>query len=342
MKALLGNQKIVLVGGLGLILLMIVACWFFLPGFKSGLTTTFGGIFGNTSNAVASLGGNNNPTAPADGSNLQPVVNQQGDIDFLEGKPKPEPTPVKDPYEKYPILGQVNLLPTTGSAVLLQDGIHSVLMDTSSKEDGDLLIQQLNKHGVKSLRYLILTNYHPEALGGATTVLENFKVDYIILSENVTKEPSGQALISYLNSKHLLYTVVTGQGRYPLDKGVLEMYQTHESGSLIGVFYLNSTKLVFTNDITVIDKERYKLLPKRIDALFLSHRKDSYTVPEGLVEYLEPKNVVSVGNSESSLSLLKSSLPTAEYNNKFLSASDAFTFLLNGFTVKLDGEEKAR
>jgi len=336
LKFSLKDSRILISLGVLLLILVFVGVYILVPDFRSGISATMSQLFGNTSSAVSDIA-----TKPSQ-SNFDPstgqyqsIITEEGDLDFFNN---PEQQPVEeehDPYADYPVTARIISLNTEGASYLIQDGIYWVLVDTSTGRDTDKILSVLKENQVKSLRYLIITNYNTFALGGAEKILDSIPVDFIVVAESVVTEEEGKPLLRYFDQKRLLYTVGSKHGRYPLDQGVLEVHQTHEKGSLMLTYYHGASKIVFTGDLMRIDEDRLDLLPTYIDALYLSYRRPEYEIPSGLIDHTKPKALYATGTgSLTATKKLLSTLTTAEYANHFYNLDSTLEFVLNGYTIK--------
>ena len=70
-----------------------------------------------------------------------------------------------------------------GDAVLLEQGGEYALIDTGTPTSKEALTFYLDAHGVRSLKYLILTHFHADHIGGALQILENFQVETVLMPD---------------------------------------------------------------------------------------------------------------------------------------------------------------
>lgn len=70
-----------------------------------------------------------------------------------------------------------------GSSTLIQNGKSGILIDAGEKEYGQVVIDYLEKVGIKSLEYVVASHPHSDHIGGLDDVLYKFPVDTIIMPE---------------------------------------------------------------------------------------------------------------------------------------------------------------
>ena len=70
-----------------------------------------------------------------------------------------------------------------GSSTLIQEGASGILIDAGEKDYGQVVIDYLEKVGIKSLEYVVASHPHSDHIGGLDDVLYAFPVDTIIMPE---------------------------------------------------------------------------------------------------------------------------------------------------------------
>jgi competence protein ComEC len=76
-----------------------------------------------------------------------------------------------------------------GDSILIESSEQYMLIDAGNNDDGDMLIEYLQKEGVQKLDYLISTHPHEDHIGGMDDIINNFQVDTIFMPdvEHTTK-----------------------------------------------------------------------------------------------------------------------------------------------------------
>lgn len=321
------NKKVIIASVSGLLVVIIFVVLLLTP-IGSGVMSMIKGIKDNTGNAISP------PTNDYgfEGGEV-PVVSDEGNPNFLN----------EEPYDIYaqglPISLKVTSFKLSGNATLVQNDGYNVLIDSSSSADVSKLIEQLKQLGVEKIRYFITSNYNETAVGGATSIVKAFPVDYIVLAENVTEQAEGKSFVSYLDSSKLLYTIPTGTARYVLGSTIIELIQTHTGGSLLTVLYDGNTKMVITGDITQISPEAYEQLPTNVDTYLVSARKSVYTFPEGIIDKIKPKKIYMTGTNKEAVDKVSKEVSTLSLDFYHSTNQNPLTILSNGKDVAFEDKD---
>ncbi len=68
-------------------------------------------------------------------------------------------------------------------AIFMQTKNHNIILDCGEKDDGDKIVDLLNQKGVSNIDYLFLTHFDSDHVGGLPYVMENVKIDKIIVPD---------------------------------------------------------------------------------------------------------------------------------------------------------------
>ena len=68
-------------------------------------------------------------------------------------------------------------------ALVLQQGGHTVLIDTGEKDDGDKIVRFLKNQGIHAVDLLVITHFDKDHVGGAVNVLKHLDVNSILMPE---------------------------------------------------------------------------------------------------------------------------------------------------------------
>ena len=121
-----------------------------------------------------------------------------------------------------------------GDSVLIEQNGEYALLDTGTPASADAVVAYLQNHGVTRLRYLLLTHFHADHIGGALRVVQNFPIQTVILPDlELAPMPTSAAalnLLEALNQKQEaseLETTVPAIGdTFALGAGELEVIGT--------------------------------------------------------------------------------------------------------------------
>ncbi len=88
-----------------------------------------------------------------------------------------------------------------GDAVLLEQGGEYALIDTGTPASSDALTFYLDAHGVRTLKYLVLTHFHADHIGGAADLLQNFRVQNVLLPDlDLAPAPTSSTALELLEA----------------------------------------------------------------------------------------------------------------------------------------------
>lgn len=83
---------------------------------------------------------------------------------------------------------QIHFLNTgISDAILIKDNENFYLVDTGAKYSGDYVVNYLKKLGVENIKEVIITHYHDDHYGGLKAVIDNFKIEKLMLSPHKLK-----------------------------------------------------------------------------------------------------------------------------------------------------------
>ncbi|MEG1800728.1 MAG: MBL fold metallo-hydrolase [Oscillospiraceae bacterium] len=112
------------------------------------------------------------------------------------------------------------------SSSLIASGGKYCLIDAAKTDDGtDTPVGYLKQAGVKEIELLVLTHFHADHIGDALLVLDNFKVNTILIP-NLTQENTPTTtfftkLMDAVEQKGIKLKVAKKGDRYPIGKGEL-------------------------------------------------------------------------------------------------------------------------
>lgn len=94
-----------------------------------------------------------------------------------------------------------------GSACLIQNGNHNMLIDAGENTCEELIVQYLNDLNVSHLEYVIGTHPDSDHVGGLDAVIDNFDIDTVFLSAITDKDTKTcKDVLASLDAKQLTYS----------------------------------------------------------------------------------------------------------------------------------------
>lgn len=103
-------------------------------------------------------------------------------------------------------------------AILIQDGKTFTLIDGGDNDDEGLMVDYLNNQGVKDIKYLIATHSHADHLGGLDSVVKNFNIENVFVSNGSAETKSYRDFINALANKGLSPSVPLENNKFYLDR----------------------------------------------------------------------------------------------------------------------------
>ena len=192
-----------------------------------------------------------------------------------------------------------------GDSILIHSNHKNVLVDTggvSYGEDGTIFYNTtypiLKMDGIKKIDYLIITHGDKDHIGEAKTLLDNMKVNKIILNCNE---------LNYLEKEILNKKTILGEEGTSFQVGDFSFYQLNEcmdnendSSQVYIVNYKNIYNILLTGDASI--KTEKTILQKydlpEIDILKVGHHGSKTSSSKEFVDTINPKySVISVGKN---------------------------------------------
>ncbi len=203
-----------------------------------------------------------------------------------------------------------------GDSSLIKYKNEAILIDTggsvSFKEDewkkkkeyhiSDSTITFLKSIGVSKINYLVLTHGDADHMGEAVNLVENFKVEKVILNcgetNNLEKE-----LIKILEKKNIKYNFCVKELKVSNNKLYFlqtKEYDNENDNSIVTYLNIHNKKFMFMGDASInVEKkilEKYKVT--NIDFLKVGHHGSDTSSSKEFINSVNPKySIISVGKN---------------------------------------------
>lgn len=208
----------------------------------------------------------------------------------------------------YPIIHNTSYLNMIdvgqGDSILLHSNNESILIDTGgtittneSKIVKNTTIPLLKSLGVRELKYLILTHGDADHMGEAKYLIENFKVENIIINSGKT---------NYLEEEliNIRKDIIKGNEELQISCGDFELiqlneeYQDENTSSQIYYVTNGNINILLTGDASI--ESELNLLNKydlpEIDILKVGHHGSKTSSSTKFIDYIKPKySLISCG-----------------------------------------------
>ena len=103
-----------------------------------------------------------------------------------------------------------------GDATLITCGQHAMLVDCGKNIKGRMVSDYVREQGIERLDYLILTHPDNDHIGGAPVILEDFRIENILVSSYAKASSEYELLMSVLEQKDLEIRVPVPGEEYAL------------------------------------------------------------------------------------------------------------------------------
>lgn len=198
--------------------------------------------------------------------------------------------------------------------LILVDG-KAILIDTSTAKERDKLVSYIDKLGIKEFEYIVLTHPDEDHIGSADHIINNYKINNVILSpkEHTTatyermieaieaKAESGE-IKEVINPQDMLgESIMVGELELKMLGPIGEFSKTDMNNpSVVMMARWGNTKVLFTGDAETKAEER--IIERfgnelKCDVLKLGHHgSHSSTWESGLLDYAKPSiGIISCG-----------------------------------------------
>ncbi|KPI53742.1 metallo-beta-lactamase [Clostridioides difficile] len=190
-------------------------------------------------------------------------------------------------------------------AILIQDGKTFTLIDGGDNDDENLMVDYLNNQGVKDIKYLIATHSHADHLGGLDSVIKNFNIENVFVSNGSAETKSYRDFINALANKDLSPSVPLENNKFYLEDSYFEVLNTNggdttNEQSLVLVYTNGNDKVLFTGDAE--EGTEKEILPKldKVDLLKVAHHGSRSSSSQAFLDKVDPEYAVLLvgkGNS---------------------------------------------
>lgn len=232
-------------------------------------------------------------------------------------------------------------------SILISNSNFNMLIDAGNNEDGPKLVTYFKEElNIEKFDYVVGTHPHEDHIGGLDDIINNFKIDNILLPDATTTTKTFEDVLDTIANKKLEITIPEVNSEFNLGEAKLKVIYTGTDES-----DLNNTSIVlkmtfgnfsylFTGDAT--SKTENIILEKDIDVdiLKVGHHGSSYSSSELFLSKVTPKYaIISAGENNSY------NHPTPEtierikkHTNEIYTTNELGTILLtsDGTNIKFD------
>lgn len=196
-----------------------------------------------------------------------------------------------------------------GDATLITCGEHAMLIDAGPDEKGTAIQLYLQKQGISSLDYIVITHYDTDHAGGADVILQKFDCQTIIMPDYVQDNTAYRNIIQVMKGKNYKFTTPVAGTEYMLGDAKITLlspvgaYTDDANNNSICLRVDHGTNsFLFTGDA---DSSIEKALMASgqnldVDVFKIAHHGSKYSNSEEFIKKISPKYaVISCGANNS-------------------------------------------
>ena len=142
-------------------------------------------------------------------------------------------------------------------SIIINGSKSTVVIDCGEKGDGKDIVKFLEKRGVTSIDYLIITHYDKDHVGGAAKVINNFDVQNVLAPDYSEANPETEKYNDALKKKNISPKLLTEDLSFELDGAEYTVFAPDQTFygpdndndfSLVTRLDYNDTSFVFAGD----------------------------------------------------------------------------------------------
>ena len=180
----------------------------------------------------------------------------------------------------------------------------SILIDGGNRDDKDYILSYLSKEGVKDIKLVVATHPHEDHIGSLRDVLNNIKVDKIILPTIDADSLVYTNLLYSIEENEVEEVRILGQSSFDIGEATFKIlspikeYSDKNNSSIVIKMIYGETSFLFTGDI---EKEAEKDILEtgvdiRADVLKVPHHGSKTSSTEEFLGAVSPQiSVIQVG-----------------------------------------------
>ena len=192
-----------------------------------------------------------------------------------------------------------------GDCSLIQYKDKNILVDTGDEVYSSKVVKYLNKNGVNSLDYIIISHPHLDHIGGLINIISNIKTNKIIMREIphevLVKEYNIDNLLLFAEENHIEIHYPSFGEQIVLDKLslkflFLDKYDNINDSSLVTEFAYYDKQITFTGDIEETAEKYLSNFIAKTDILKVAHHGSKTSSNPEMLSKLKPKiSIISCG-----------------------------------------------
>lgn len=181
-------------------------------------------------------------------------------------------------------------------SILIVNNGESMLIDAGNNDDGDLVVKNLEKIGIEKLNYVIGTHPHEDHIGGLDDVINNIKIENVMMPRTTTNTKSYEDVIDAVSNNKLKIKVPKEGETFNVGNATCEVMSIEDNSknlnecSIVIRLEYKGTSYLFTGDAEKTN-EQSRSWPQT-DILKSGHHGSSTSSSQSFLNQIKPSLIV--------------------------------------------------
>lgn len=190
-----------------------------------------------------------------------------------------------------------------GDCIIIKSKTAAAVIDFGVTDEDDTVYRKLLELGVDRVDLAVITHHHSDHFGGFNNLIENIKIDNLLINKNSAPDSEKQRLDSVLvtakqNNVNIIHPKIGTT--FNLGDATLKILYTDDSAakennrSIITMLYMGGKKILLTGDAeSMVEKHISKTIDIDCDILKMGHHGSYTSTTEKLLNAATPTVAVA-------------------------------------------------